>query len=177
MQDAVCVGSGGMLAVFGADPEKLAAWCEQVSGYVALANYNGPSQTVLSGNTQGLLAIQERLKQEGIRKFIPLAVSAPFHCKLMKPAQDKLADYLAKLYFQDSQIPIVSNVHAEPVISGSRLRELLIRQVTAPVQFSNIIRFLETAGIQELVEIGPGQSLCNMIKRMNTNLRLVCIDY
>ncbi len=166
MQEAVPVGQGGMLAVLGEDPDKLAWLCEQVSGTVAVANYNGPAQTVLSGDTEGLTAIQERLKQEGIKKVLPLPVSAPFHCKLMKPAQEKLADYLAQLDFQDSNTPIMSNVTAKPETSGVKLRELLIQQVTAPVRFTQIIRFLKSVGVTELIEVGPGKTLTNIVKRM-----------
>lgn len=172
MQEAVPVGAGGMLVVLGEDADKLAWLCKQVSGYVTVANYNGPTQTVLSGNTEGLLAIQAKLKTEGIRKILPLPVSAPFHCELMKPAQEKLANYLCKLNFQDSKIPIISNVHAEPVVSGLRLRELLIQQVTAPVQFTKIIEFLKKSGIQELIEVGPGKSLMNLVKRIDPNFIL-----
>lgn len=172
MQETVPVGAGGMLVVLGEDADKLAWLCKQVSGYVTVANYNGPTQTVLSGNTEGLLAIQAKLKTEGIRKILPLPVSAPFHCELMKPAQEKLANYLCKLNFQDSKIPIISNVHAEPVVSGLRLRELLIQQVTAPVQFTKIIEFLKKSGIQELIEVGPGKSLMNLVKRIDPNFIL-----
>lgn len=172
MQEAVPVGSGGMLAVLGEDADKLAWLCEQIPEPISVANYNGPGQTVLAGNTAGLWAIQERFKQEGIRKFITLPVSAPFHCQLMKPAQDKLANYLTRLTFRDSKIPVISNIHAEPVVSGSRLRELLIKQVTAPVQFTKIIDFLKTTAVKELIEIGPGKSLINLIKRMNTRFIL-----
>lgn len=172
MQEAVPVGTGGMLVVLGADPDKLTWLCEQVSGTVSVANYNGPGQTVLSGNTEGIGQIKERLAQEGIKKILPLPVSAPFHCELMKPAQDKLANYLSKLDFKDSQIPIISNVTAKPEISGIKIRELLIQQVTAPVQFTSMIRFLKSAGVEQLIEIGPGKTLTNLVKRIDDSFIL-----
>lgn len=167
MQEAVPVGTGGMLVVLGEDPDKLAWLCDQVPGSISVANYNGPGQTVLSGSTEGIANIKERLSQEGVKKILPLPVSAPFHCELMKPAQDKLADYLSKLDFKDSHTPIISNVTAKPETSGSKLRELLIQQVTAPVLFTSMIKFLKSAGVEQLIEIGPGKTLTNLVKRID----------
>lgn len=167
MQEAVPVGTGGMLVVLGEDPDKLASLCEEVSGYVTVANYNGPGQTVLSGNLEGINNIKKLVK-----KALPIPVSAPFHCKLMKPAQDKLADYLAKLNFKDSSIPIISNVTAEPETSGSKIRELLIEQVTAPVQFTRMIAFLRSTGVQEFIEVGPGKILTNIVRRADDSFTM-----
>ena len=160
MQEAVPIGAGSMLVVLGEDPDKLADLCEGVSGYVTVANYNCPGQTVLSGSTEGIESIKKLL-----RKSISISVSAPFHCELMKPAQDKLANYLAKLDFKDSHTPIISNVTAQPLISGSLLRDLLIKQVTAPVQFTKMLEFLKSVGVSEFMEIGPGKTLTNLVKR------------
>jgi [acyl-carrier-protein] S-malonyltransferase len=172
MQEAVPVGTGGMLVVLGEDPDKLAWLCDQVPGTVSVANYNGPGQTVLSGNTEGITHIKERLAQEGIKKILPLPVSAPFHCDLMKPAQEKLANYLTKLNFKDSHTPILSNVTARPETCGNKIRELLIEQVTAPVLFTSMIRFLKLAGVEQLIEIGPGKTLTNLVKRIDDSFIL-----
>lgn len=167
MQEATPAGTGGMLAVLGVHPDQLEALCQQVSDYVTIANYNGPEQTVLSGTRQGLCEIRELLSKHSINKVIPLPVSAPFHSALMKPAQDKLASYLNQLNFRNSRIPIVSNVTASPETSGTSLRDLLIEQVTAPVQFTKIINFLKTAGVEQFIEIGPGKTLTNLVRRMS----------
>lgn len=160
MQEAVSVGEGAMMVVLGEDPKKLGELCQEAQSYIAVANFNGPGQTVLSGTKAGI----EEIKLQ-VKRSIPLAVSAPFHCALMQPAKEKLAEYFTRLDFKNSDIPIVSNVHAEPIVSGSDLKRLLIEQVTAPVQFTRMVECLRKLGVESWVEVGPGETLTNLIKR------------
>jgi [acyl-carrier-protein] S-malonyltransferase len=175
MQEAVPEGRGAMAAVVGASPDDVVLACEQaraVTGrVVAPANFNSPNQTVIAGETLAVEVACSRALQGGARRAIPLPVSAPFHCALMAPAAEKLAAELAGVRFADARPPVVSNVEAEPNTDASRIPELLTRQVTAPVRFTEMVRRLAGLGVSHVLEVGPGRVLTGLIGRCVRDLK------
>ena len=170
MQEAVPAGRGAMAAVLGTPPEEVSRICERVQAetgrVVAPANYNAPRQTVISGDSIAVEVVCSRARQEGARRTIPLAVSAPFHCSLMRPAAEKLALELDRLRFSDPRPPVMSNVEAAPIDRGVRLSELLARQVTAPVRFTDMITCMRDSGVTRFLEVGPGRVLTGLVGRI-----------
>ncbi len=167
MQEAVPVGAGAMVAVLGLDREKLENCCVKAEGEVCAANYNSPGQIVISGEQAAVLRAADLCKEVGAKRVIPLQVSAPFHCALMRPAQEKLAKELNKIEIKDAQIPVVANVTADYVTSASQIKELLIKQVTASVLWEDSIRLMIKDGVTEFVEVGPGKVLSGLIKKID----------
>jgi len=173
MQEAVPAGEGTMAAVLAVGAEQVAAACAAVAAEtgrtVAPANYNAPGQTVIAGHADAVAAAGRRLAAAGAR-VRALAVSAPFHCALMAPAAEQLAPELASIRFADPRVPVVSNVEAEPNARGSRLAELLRRQVTAPVRFEESVRRLSALGVDRVLEVGPGRVLSGLVARIERGL-------
>ena len=171
MQAAVPEGEGAMAAVMGIGPDAiapvLAALSEDAANYVAIANENGPAQTVIAGTAKGVEAAQAALKDAGAKRVIPLPVSAPFHCKLMAPVQDKLEAVLTALDISDPLIPVVTNVEAAPNSDGARVLPLLIEQVTHRVRFTEMATHLLGDDVDTFVEVGPGKTLVGILKRMD----------
>src|SRR5262245_6193692 len=174
MQEAVPEGRGAMAAVLGLAPEAVAAACEHAAGQtgraVAPANYNGPAQTVISGDAVAVEVACARARDQGAKRAVPLEVSAPFHCSLMRPAAEKLALELAQVRFDPPEAPIVTNVEARACRDASRLPALLEQQVTAPVRFTEMIEFLDAAGVDRVLEIGPGRVLVGLVARVSREI-------
>jgi [acyl-carrier-protein] S-malonyltransferase len=185
MQKAVPVGEGGMSAVMGLEPqevEKLCFWATQSSqlGPIEPANYNAPGQIVISGSAKGLAWLKENLNSPEILKFftgepkkiklIPLNVSAPFHCSLMKPAQNIMQDVLESIPFQDAKYWIIQNYTAEPVKEAQLLRQNLIHQVSGSVKWTQCIEKLPNYRVQNCIEVGAGRVLAGLMKKINANL-------
>jgi len=170
MQDAVPAGVGAMSAVLGLPPEKVADVCAQAASgeVVSCANFNEPGQTVIAGHTKAVERAGELLTAAGARRVLPLPVSAPFHCALMQPVVARLGDVLGS--FKDPVVPVISNVEASPNTSGSRVKELLLQQVTGSVRWIETIQAMEKAGVTKVVELGPGRVLCGLVKRINKNI-------
>lgn len=171
MQEAVPEGRGDMAALLGGDRETIAKVCAEV-GEVWPANYNCPGQIVISGRKEKVEAAGEKLKAAGVKKVIPLVVSAPFHCPLMQPAADKLAAELEKIQIKDARIPVVANVTADYVTSGEEIRKLLVKQVTSPVLWEDSVRKMVADGVTSFVEIGPGKVLSGLIKKIDPNVEI-----
>ncbi|HYX26790.1 MAG TPA: ACP S-malonyltransferase [Thermoanaerobaculia bacterium] len=170
MQEAVPVGVGAMAAIIGMDPEAIAgvasdaATAEEVC---AVANLNGPAQTVLAGHKGAIDRAVALARERGARKATLLAVSAPFHSPLMRPAREGLAPMLAATPFHEPRVPVVSNVDAVPVTSGDAAREALVRQVDSPVRWVESVQWMEdVAGVQTFVEVGPGNVLTGLTRRI-----------
>ncbi|MBK9090749.1 MAG: ACP S-malonyltransferase [Holophagales bacterium] len=169
MQEAVAVGQGAMGAVIGLDGAAVAAVCAEVSDAtgeaVSAANFNSPEQTVIAGTAGAVAKASELLKQRGAKRVLPLPVSAPFHCALMKPAEEKLAPYLDAAPFGDLSVPVVTNVDVLANLSGASAREALLRQVCSPVRWVETVERLsrETDGA---IEVGPGTVLAGLAKRI-----------
>ncbi|MFA5839749.1 MAG: ACP S-malonyltransferase [Candidatus Margulisiibacteriota bacterium] len=166
MQEAVPVGEGAMAALLGGDRETIKKICQEVGG-VWPANFNSPGQVVISGKKESVALAGEKLKAAGVKKVIPLAVSAPFHCPLMQPAADKLKIELDKITFNAAKIPVVANVTADYVTDGMQIKELLVKQVTGSVLWEDSIQKMVVDGISNFVEVGPGKVLSGLINKIN----------
>jgi len=174
MQEAVPVGIGAMGAIVGADAETVADACREAApeGEVCSpANINSPKQIVIAGHTAAVERAMEILKSRGAKRAIKLAVSAPFHCALMQPAEDRLAADLEKIEFADLRVPLVSNVDAVAISTGSEARVSLVRQVSSPVRWLESVRFLAGAGVETFVEIGPGKVLGGLVRQTISDAR------
>lgn len=174
MQEAVPEGCGAMAAVLGVSAEEVRSVCEVAAAatgrVVAPANYNSPQQTVIAGDVVAVEAACVLAREEGAKRTIPLAVSAPFHCELMAPAAAKLAIELANVHFEDASPPVVTNVEAQPNESSARMAELLERQVTAPVRFTEMILRMAELGVGRVLEVGAGRVLVGLVARIDRSL-------
>jgi [acyl-carrier-protein] S-malonyltransferase len=168
MQEAVPLGAGGMAAVMGLSAKEVISICRRASavGTVEAVNLNCPGQIVVAGDQAGINAAGALAKKAGARRFVPLPVSAPFHSRLMKPAGERLARDLKSINIADPGFPVVTNVDADFVHTGSGVRHALIRQVYSPVRWEESIRLLNAAGINTFIEIGPGKVLSGLIKKI-----------
>jgi [acyl-carrier-protein] S-malonyltransferase len=178
MQDAVPVGAGAMAAILGADVETVAAACaEAAEGEVcSAANINSPSQIVIAGAAAAIDRAIEIVKARGAKRAVKLNVSAPFHCAMMMPAQERLALDLNKLEFKDLVTPVLTNVDANPINKGAEARDALVRQVSQPVRWLESVEFLATQGVQTFIEIGPGKVLNGLLRQINRELRCLNVE-
>jgi [acyl-carrier-protein] S-malonyltransferase len=169
MQEAVPVGVGAMAAVLALASDKVQQICEEAAkGEVSqAANLNSPEQTVISGSKAAVERAVAMAKKRGAKRAILLPVSAPFHCGLMQPAQDRLAADLHALTFHTPQVPLMCNVDAALVTTAEQARAALIRQVTGAVQWDRSMRALAALGVQNFVEIGPGKVLCGLMRQID----------
>jgi [acyl-carrier-protein] S-malonyltransferase len=169
MQEAVPVGEGAMAAILGIALEQLEQVCaEAADGQICSpANINSPDQIVISGSKAAVERATQRAKQRGAKRAVILPVSAPFHCELMQPAQDRLAKDLSRLEFRPLQMPLVTNVDAEIVQDPETARSALIRQVTGAVQWEKSMRLLISKNVETFVEVGPGKVLCGLMRQID----------
>jgi [acyl-carrier-protein] S-malonyltransferase len=178
MQEAVPAGEGAMAAVLGLDRALVAQACEEAkdAGPVQVANLNGPGQTVIAGATAAVKMAAELAKAKGAKRAVLLPVSAPFHSALLEPAARQLASVLSGVAFRDLAVPLVTNVDAEPMTAGGRVAETLVRQVTAPVRWEEIVLRLAKDGVTACIEIGPGKVLSGLIKRIAPDLKTFNVE-
>jgi [acyl-carrier-protein] S-malonyltransferase len=179
MQSAVPVGVGAMTALIGADIEQaeaIAAEAQGAGGVCVVANDNAPGQIVISGTKDALDRAAEIAKAKGVKRAIPLAVSAPFHCPLMQPAADKMAEALALVAIRALAVPLVANVTARPVSEVDAVRRLLVEQVTGRVRWRQSILELRGLGAETTVEFGGNKVLTGMVKRIDKDLQTVTLD-
>jgi len=169
MQEAVPVGTGSMAAIVGMDLDTIVTVCADASqGEVCEpANINSPDQVVISGHAGAIERAVKLAEQRGAKRAKLLPVSAPFHCSLMKPAQDRLSLDLEALNFSPPQIPVIANVYAKPVEDAISSREALIRQVTGSVKWSESLQWLISRGVETFVEVGPGKVLCCLMRQID----------
>jgi [acyl-carrier-protein] S-malonyltransferase len=169
MQEAVPVGAGSMAAILGLDAETVTRACQEAAegDVVSPANINGAGQVVIAGTTAAVARAGERAKALGAKRVIPLAVSAPFHCALLKPAQERLEPELRALDVRDPRIPVVANVDAEPKRDAASAIDALVRQVSAPVRWEQVVRRLASEGVTTYVEVGPGTVLSGLVKKIH----------
>jgi len=168
MQEAVPVGAGAMAAILGLDAAIAAQACEEAAqgDVVSSANMNGARQVVIAGSRDAVARAAVRAKELGAKRVIPLSVSAPFHCALMKPAEERLAPELRALRVHDPRVPIVANVDAEPKHTASAAIEALIAQVSSPVRWEDVVRRLASDGVTTYVEVGPGTILSGLVRKI-----------
>ena len=178
MQEAVPVGVGTMAAILGMDVDKVAAVCaDAAQGEVCqAANINSPEQIVISGHTAAVERATKLADERGAKRAKVLPVSAPFHCSLMKPAQDRLAVDLQALTFNDPGIPVLCNVDATLVTATQPSRDALIRQVTGSVKWDQSIRALIAQGVNTFVEVGPGKVLCGLMRQIDRSKTAVNVE-
>jgi [acyl-carrier-protein] S-malonyltransferase len=169
MQEAVPVGAGAMAAILGLDAETVQRACDEAAQgeVVSPANINGAGQVVIGGAAAAVQRASERAKALGAKRAIPLQVSAPFHCALMQPAQDRLAPELRALSVRDPRVPIVANVDAELKRDARSAIEALVAQVSAPVRWEAVVRRLASEGVTNYVEVGPGTVLSGLVRKIH----------
>ena len=171
MQLAVPAGEGAMAAVLMLDPAQVAEACREAAAetgkVVAAANFNSPSQTVISGAAAAVEKAAELAKTKGARRAVMLPVSAPFHCSLMQPAQEEVARVLATLVLKDPQFPVAANVDGKLISTANEAGEALTRQVTGAVRWVECVQALVGVGAEVFVEVGPGKVLCGLLKQID----------
>lgn len=178
MQEAVPVGTGGMAALIGPTVDEARAICEDAAQgeVVSVANINAPGQIVIAGTKSGIERAIAIAKERGVRRALPLPVSAPFHCDLMKPAADRLEPILADAHFKDLWFSLVSNVDASPIGTATAVRNALLRQVASPVRWVESVQKMVGMGVKRFVEVGPGNVLTGLIKRIDPSVELVNVS-
>ena len=178
MQEAVPLGVGTMAAILGLSVDDVIECCSKASEYgiVEPANFNCPGQIVIAGEVKAVEKAMELCTEKGAKRAIKLAVSAPFHCSMLKPAGDKLAEELEKVQFSDIKIPVVANSTAKAVTSSGEAKDLLIKQVSNPVLWENSVNYMIEQGVDTFIEIGPGKVLGGFVKKINKEAGIYNIE-
>ncbi|VEA18722.1 malonyl CoA-ACP transacylase [Salmonella enterica subsp. enterica] len=168
MQEAVPEGTGGMSAIIGLDDASIAKACEESAEgqVVSPVNFNSPGQVVIAGHKEAVERAGAACKAAGAKRALPLPVSVPSHCALMKPAADKLAVELAKITFNVPTVPVVNNVDVKCETDAAAIRDALVRQLYNPVQWTKSVEFIAAQGVEHLYEVGPGKVLTGLTKRI-----------
>jgi [acyl-carrier-protein] S-malonyltransferase len=178
MQEAVPVGTGGMAALIGPSVEDARAICEEAAQgeVLSVANINAPGQIVIAGTKSAIERAIVVAKARGVRRALPLPVSAPFHCALMEPAAERLHPLLDEANFKDLWVSLVSNVDASPIGTATAVRNALLRQVASPVRWVESVQKMIAMGVRRFVEVGPGNVLTGLIKRIDSSVELVNVS-
>jgi [acyl-carrier-protein] S-malonyltransferase len=178
MQEAVPVGTGAMAAVIGGKLKTIEDACKEAAQnqVCAPANINAPNQVVIAGNSEAVDRAGELLKGRGVKRVIRLNVSAPFHCDLMKSAQERLAADLETVTFQNLATPLVTNVDAAEIENGDAARDSLVRQVTASVRWLESIEAMIARGVETFVEVGPGKVLSGLVRQINRDVKCFNVE-
>ena len=178
MQEAVPVGAGAMAAVLGGELSTIERVCAEASEnqVCAIANINSQNQVVIAGNAEAVDRAMVLMKDAGAKRVIKLNVSAPFHCSLMKPAQERLALELEQLVFTKPRVPLVTNVDAKVETNPATLRDALFRQVAAPVRWLESMELLIKQGVEKFVEVGPGKVLSGLTRQISRNVSCVNVE-
>jgi len=178
MQEAVPVGEGAMAAILGLDLEGVHEACRRAAQgrVVSAANINSPGQVVIAGHADAVERAMDACEEAGAKRAIRLPVSAPFHCALMAPAQERMAADLARIPFRDPEIPLVNNVDARMVRTAAECREGLVRQVSAPVRWQQSVEGMVKDGVTTFVEVGPGTVLTGLIKKISKGTQVLAAE-
>ncbi|CAJ0698306.1 ACP S-malonyltransferase [Ralstonia holmesii] len=169
MQEAVPVGEGGMAAILGLSDDDVRAACAEasVAGVVEAVNFNAPAQVVIAGAKAAVEKACEIAKAKGAKRALPLPVSAPFHSSLLKPASDRLREYLANVTVNAPVIPVINNVDVAVVSDPAAIKDALVRQAASPVRWVETVQKMKADGITRVVECGPGKVLAGLVKRID----------
>lgn len=169
MQEAVPEGVGAMAAIIGLDNESIAANCEKAAQgqVVSPVNFNSPGQVVIAGHKEAVERANVLMKESGAKRALPLPVSVPSHCALMRPAAEKLAAALQTVVIQTPTIPVINNVDVTAETDASRIKDALVRQLFSPVRWTEIVESMANSGIEFEVEMGPGKVLSGLAKRID----------
>lgn len=178
MQEAVPVGVGAMAAILGLENDDVMACCKEASsiGVAEPANFNCPGQIVVAGEVAAVEKVAELCKAKGAKRAMLLPVSAPFHCSLLKPAGEKLAQELEKVELKDMQIPVVTNVTGGIVADKNQVKDLLVKQVSTSVLWENCIKTMLAEGVDTFIEIGPGKVLSGFVKKINKDVKALNVE-
>jgi [acyl-carrier-protein] S-malonyltransferase len=178
MQEAVPVGTGGMAALIGPSVEEARAICEEAAEgeIVSVANINAPGQVVIAGTKTAVDRAIDVAKKRGVRRALLLPVSAPFHCELMRPAEERLRPVLESAELKNLWLSLISNVDASPIGTATAVRNALLRQVESPVRWVESIQKMIAMGVRRFVEIGPGNVLTGLIKRIDSSVELMNVS-
>jgi [acyl-carrier-protein] S-malonyltransferase len=181
MQDAVPVGEGAMAAILGLEAAAVAEVCAEASrergAVVTPANLNAPGQVVIAGQADAVTRAGELAKARGAKRVIALAVSAPFHCPLMLPAQERLAPELRRIEAHDPMFPVVANVDAEPKRDAAGAIEALVQQVSSPVRWEDVVRRMTAEGVRTFLELGPGTVLSGLIRKIEPSASVLAVEH
>ncbi|WP_026973540.1 ACP S-malonyltransferase [Aliagarivorans marinus] len=178
MQRAVPEGVGAMSAIIGLGNEQIIAACEKAAEdeVVSAVNFNSPGQVVIAGNKAAVERANALCKEAGAKRALPLPVSVPSHCALMKPAADELAAYIEGIEFQAPSLPVINNVDVTAAESGTDIKDALIRQLYSPVRWTETVEAMVEQGVETLVECGPGKVLTGLAKRIHKPLQAIAIN-
>ena len=178
MQEAVPAGQGAMAAILGISPAVVQDACKRAAeGEIcSAANLNSPEQTVISGHANAIKRAVEIASQSGAKRAVILPVSAPFHCAMMMPAQEKLEKDLQATHFSDLQIPLVTNVDADSIRKGDEARQALVRQVCMPVLWEGSMRFLLDEDVRTIIEVGPGRVLTGIMRQIERSVTTLKVE-
>lgn len=180
MQEAVPAGAGAMYAIIGLDDNTIANVCHQTAiatgDVVSPVNFNSPGQVVIAGEKVAAEQAASACKEAGAKRALPLAVSVPSHCELMRPAADKLEDALATLNVHTPAINIINNVDVTIETDGASIKSALVRQLYCPVQWTRTVEYLAAAGVERIIEVGPGKVLTGLNKRINKSLESIAVN-
>jgi [acyl-carrier-protein] S-malonyltransferase len=178
MQESVPVGQGAMAAILGLTADQVEALCREAAQGEVLspANLNSPSQIVVAGTAAAVARGLQLAKSHGARKAVPLPVSAPFHCALMQPAQERLAKDLGQIEFGNPEYPLINNADGAELRSGDAIADSLSRQVCSSVRWTESVQKLISAGVQLFVEVGPGKVLCGLIRQIDRTVKTANVE-
>lgn len=178
MQEAVPEGTGAMQAIIGLDDAAIRQACEESAQgqVVSPVNFNSPGQVVIAGNKEAVERAGAACKAAGAKRALPLPVSVPSHCALMKPAADKLAVALREITFSEPKISVVNNVDVKCETDAEAIREALVRQLYSPVRWTESVQYIAAQGVTQLVEVGPGKVLTGLTKRIVDTLTASAIN-
>lgn len=179
MQSAVPVGVGAMSAVLGLDEAAVSKVCADISkeGFIVEpANFNCPGQVVIAGNKEAVEKAGEELKTAGAKRVVPLPVSAPFHCSLMKPAKDAMAEYLKNTTINTLHTKVVNNIDAAEELNGEDVKNALISQVAGTVKWTQSVEYMISQGVTKFIEVGAGSVLSGLIKKIDRNVETINIS-
>ena len=175
MQSAVPAGEGAMSAVLGLDDDKVVEVCAGIDGVVEAVNFNSPGQVVIAGQAAAVAAANAAAEEAGASRVVPLPVSVPSHCSLMKGAAEKLAEKLATLEMQMPNVPVLHNVHCEAAASVEEIKELLVKQLYQPVQWVKTVEGMKAQGVEALYELGPGKVLMGLNRRIDRKMGMQAV--
>lgn len=180
MQEAVPAGAGAMFAIIGLDDAKIADICQQTAiatgDVVAPVNFNSPGQVVIAGEKHAAQQAADACKEAGAKRALPLPVSVPSHCELMRPAADKLDNALQSISLSAPAINVVNNVDVNIETDPQAIKSALVRQLYCPVQWTRTVEYLAAAGIERVIEVGPGKVLTGLGKRIDKSLEYVAVN-
>ncbi|WP_114767399.1 ACP S-malonyltransferase [Vibrio rhodolitus] len=178
MQEAVPAGTGAMFAIIGLDDESIAKACEEAAqgDVVSPVNFNSPGQVVIAGSKEAVERAGALCKEAGAKRALPLPVSVPSHCALMKPAADKLAVALEEIEFNTPQLPVINNVDVVAETDPAKIKNALVRQLYSPVRWTESVQLMSEQGVEKLLEVGPGKVLTGLTKRIVKTLDAAAVN-